>query len=115
MYSLGNPRPTSLLWNTSSGPRLYGVDARPLLGGTAPPPGTGVASITLSGLGSRSKTRLHIDATYHREADYASTVWRPAVEVSLRLGRYAISAARGGGANYVGGTFRVGLELDLSR
>ncbi len=67
------------------------------------------------GAGLSLEDRLHIDATYHREADYASTVWRPAVEVSLRLGRYAISAARGGGANHVGGTFRVGLELDLSR
>jgi hypothetical protein len=33
--------------------------------------------------------------------------------LGLRIGRYVIAVARGGGLNDVGATYRVGLDVDI--
>lgn len=50
-----------------------------------------------------------------RETAYGTAALRPSFGVRLRVGRYTIAAARASGLNDVGATYRVGLDLELSR
>ena len=54
-----------------------------------------------------------IDVSATREAAFGSAAWRPSVSLALRVGRYTIAAARGSGINDIGGTYRVGIDIEI--
>lgn len=47
------------------------------------------------------------------EAGYDTREWRPALALALTFGQYTVSLAHGLGMNDVGGTFRVGLDMEF--
>lgn len=67
------------------------------------------------GAGLELGERFRLDAAVVRESGYADASWRPAVGVQLRLGRYAISAARSSGLGGIGASYRIGLDVDALR
>lgn len=67
------------------------------------------------GTGIALQDRLRVDAHYVREVGYGSAAWRPSLGVGLRVGRYAITAARAFSLNQVGATYRVGLDVGVVR
>jgi hypothetical protein len=54
-----------------------------------------------------------LDAGLASEAGYGTREWRPTLALALRFGHYTVSLAHGLGMNDVGGTFRVGLDMEL--
>ncbi len=67
------------------------------------------------GVGLELDQRFRLDAAVVRESGYADASWRPAVGVQLRLGRYAITAARSSGLGGIGASYRIGLDVDALR
>lgn len=65
------------------------------------------------GLGLALADRLSADALYTREVGYGAAEWRPSVGIALRVGHYAITAARASGLNGLGATYRIGLDVDV--
>ena len=65
----------------------------------------------MASAGLRVNEQFGLDLALTREAARGHVAWRPAVSLSLQVGRYTITAARGSGVNEVGGTFRVGLDV----
>jgi hypothetical protein len=59
--------------------------------------------------------RFSLDANLVREHGYADATWRPTVGVRFRAGRYSIAAARATGLNGIGASYRVGLDVDVTR
>jgi hypothetical protein len=53
-----------------------------------------------------------LDASLTGESGYGNRQWRPAVGVGLRFGAYLVSLAHGFGLNDLGGTFRIGLDIE---
>jgi hypothetical protein len=67
------------------------------------------------GIGALFGSRLAVDLGAARERGAASAAWRFVLALSVRAGRYAVFAARGGGLRDVGASYRVGLDLDAVR
>ncbi len=67
----------------------------------------------LIGLGAELHDRLLVDAAVASESGVVERTWRPSVSLGLRFGRYTIALAHGLGTNDVGGTFRVGLDVEF--
>lgn len=59
--------------------------------------------------------RLRVDAAFRRELAYDVAVWRFALGLAFRAGRYVIAAARGSGINEVGAAYRIGLSAGVLR
>ncbi len=64
-------------------------------------------------IGAELGQLLALDVGVAGEAGYGTREWRPAVAVALEFGRYTVSLAHGLGMNDLGGTFRVGLDMEL--
>ncbi len=64
------------------------------------------------GFGAVFSERLLVDAALTAESGYGSRHWRPAVAVGFRFGAYLVSLAHGFGLNDLGGTFRIGLDIE---
>lgn len=64
------------------------------------------------GFGAVLGNRVVLDASLTGESGYGSRQWRPAVGVGLRFGAYLVSLAHGFGLNDLGGTFRIGLDIE---
>lgn len=58
---------------------------------------------------------FRLDASLVREAGYQTSGWRPAVAVSIRVGKYQLGMARSNGLNDLGATYRIGLDAVLLR
>ena len=58
---------------------------------------------------------LLIDGMVTREQAFGSAAWRPAFQLGLVLGRYAVTAARGNGINGLGATYRFAVDVDIAR
>jgi uncharacterized protein affecting Mg2+/Co2+ transport len=56
---------------------------------------------------------FRLDASLVREAGYQSSGWRPALAVSVRIGKYQLGLARSNGFNDLGATYRIGLDATL--
>lgn len=54
-----------------------------------------------------------LDAGVASEAGYGTREWRPTLALALSFGQYTVSLAHGLGMNDVGGTFRVGLDMEF--
>jgi len=54
-----------------------------------------------------------MDASVVRETGYQTAGWRPAVAVSVRVGKYQLGIARSNGLNDLGATYRIGLDATL--
>jgi hypothetical protein len=54
-----------------------------------------------------------LDAGIASEAGYGAREWRPSLALALTFGQYTVSLAHGLGVNDVGGTFRVGLDMEF--
>lgn len=67
------------------------------------------------GAGLELDQRFRLDATVVHETGYADASWRPAMGVQLRVGRYAIAAARSSGLGGIGASYRIGLDVDVLR
>jgi hypothetical protein len=67
------------------------------------------------GVGLALMDRFRLDANLVRERGYADAAWRPTIGVRFRVGRYAIGAARATGLNGIGASYRVGLDVDVTR
>ena len=67
----------------------------------------------IGSLGAELGQVLALDAGVASEAGYGAREWRPALAMALRFGRYTVSLGHGLGMNDVGGTFRVGLDMEL--
>lgn len=74
------------------------------------------------GAGLELDERFRLDAAVVRETGYvvgetgyADASWRPTVGVQLRVGRYAIAAARSSGLGGIGASYRIGLDVDVLR
>ena len=74
------------------------------------------------GVGLELDQRFRVDASLVAETGYGDrqgahreVSWRPAVGVLLRVGRYAITAARSSGLNGIGASYRIGLDVDALR
>lgn len=65
------------------------------------------------GLGAELADRLVLDAGVASEAGITERVWRPSVSLGLRFGAYTIALAHGLGTNDVGGTYRVGIDVEF--
>jgi hypothetical protein len=59
--------------------------------------------------------QVHIDATITNESAYGQRQWRPGIALGLRFGRYTVMFSHGTGINDVGGTYRVGLDVEFPR
>jgi hypothetical protein len=59
--------------------------------------------------------QVYIDAAITSESQYERRDWRPAVSVGLRFGKYSVQFSHGSGINDVGGTYRVGLDIEFPR
>ncbi len=64
------------------------------------------------GFGAVVGDRVVVDAALTGESGYGSRQWRPAVGVGLRFGPYLVSLAHGFSLNDLGGTFRIGLDIE---
>ncbi len=59
--------------------------------------------------------QVRIDFAVTNESAYGERAWRVGLGLGVRIGRYTIAVARGGGLNDVGATYRVGLDVDILR
>ncbi len=64
------------------------------------------------GFGAVFGQRVLVDASLTAESGYGGREWRPAVGVGLRFGAYLVSLAHGFSINDLGGTFRIGLDIE---
>jgi hypothetical protein len=112
-YAAAEAQPASPnLWGTPGRLFLrYGVSARR---------GSGVEHG--GGVGLELDRRFRLDASLVAESGYGDregrhreVSWRPAVGVLLRVGRYAITAARSSGLGGLGASYRIGLDVDALR
>jgi hypothetical protein len=60
-------------------------------------------------------SHFHLDVSLVREASNQTSGWRPAVAVSVLVGKYQLGVARSNGLNDLGATYRIGLDARLSR
>ena len=67
----------------------------------------------LMGLGAEMLERLSLDAAVASEPGVVERTWRPSLSLGLRFGGYTIALSHGLGTNDVGGTFRVGLDVEF--
>ncbi len=67
------------------------------------------------GSGLELNQHFRLDAAMVREQGYAEVDWRPVLAVQLRVGRYAIAAARSSGLGGLGASYRIGLDVDVLR
>ncbi len=67
------------------------------------------------GGGLKVGDHFQLDASVVREAGFESAGWRPAIAVSVRVGRYQLGLARSSGLNDLGATYRIGLDATLIR
>jgi len=58
---------------------------------------------------------FRLDASLTRETGYQASGWRPAVAVSISIGKYELGIARSNGLNDLGATYRIGLDARLIR
>ncbi len=58
---------------------------------------------------------VYVDAAIANESAYGQRDWRPALALGLRFGRYTVEFSHGTGINEVGGTYRVGLDVEFPR
>jgi len=56
-----------------------------------------------------------LNASVAREQAHGAHAWRPAMSLFLRVGRYQVGFARASSLNDVGATYRVGLDVAISR
>ncbi len=68
-----------------------------------------------AGVGLNAGDWARIDAALTSESSYDAHELRPGIGLSLRFGRYVVALAHGLGLNGVGGTYRVGLDVELGR
>jgi len=102
-------------------PRVWGTPGRLLLRyGVSVRRGSGVEHGWSAGL--ELDQRFRLDGAVVREVGYADggakrleASWRPAIGVQLRVGRYAIAAARSSGLGGLGASYRIGLDVDVLR
>lgn len=66
-------------------------------------------------LGTMLAGVVRVDASIVRERAFGQAVWRPGFGVEIGIGRYVITFARTDGVNDLGGTYRVGLDVDFIR
>ena len=59
--------------------------------------------------------QVHIDAALTNESAYGQRQWRPGIALGLRFGRYTVLFSHGTGINDLGGTYRVGLDVEFPR
>jgi hypothetical protein len=69
----------------------------------------------LVGVGAELAGRLMLDLGVASEAGITERVWRPSVSLGMRFGGYTVALAHGMGTNDVGGTFRVGIDVEFGR
>jgi hypothetical protein len=67
------------------------------------------------GAGILLGTYFGVNASVAREQAHGVHAWRPAISLSLRVGRYQVAFARASSLNDVGATYRVGLDVAISR
>jgi len=65
------------------------------------------------GAGLQVGGHFRMDASVVRETGYQTAGWRPAVAVSVRVGKYQLGIARSNGLNDLGATYRIGLDATL--
>ncbi len=58
---------------------------------------------------------VRVDGSLARESAFAGHEWRPALGLTLSVGRYRVTVARSSGLRDVGATYRLGLEVGLTR
>lgn len=67
------------------------------------------------GLGILLDRVLRVDVGLGNEAGFGERSWRPALALSLEVGRYTLGVARSEGLNDVGATYRVLLDVEFAR
>lgn len=67
------------------------------------------------GLGLALDNSFRVDVGLAGEAAFGRRSWRPALALSLRVGRYTLGVARGQGLNDIGATYRVLLDVEVAR
>jgi hypothetical protein len=67
------------------------------------------------GIGAELADQIAVDAGVASEAGIGERIWRPSVALGFRFGGYTVALAHGLGANDVGGTFRVGIDIEFRR
>lgn len=67
------------------------------------------------GTGFTFDDHFRVDIGLTREVGYGHAAWRPALGLSLAVGRYTVVAGRAAGVGEVGATYRVGLDIELTR
>ncbi len=67
----------------------------------------------LMGIGAELADQIVVDTGVASEAGIGERIWRPSVSLGLRFGGYTVALAHGLGANDVGGTFRVGIDIEF--
>lgn len=63
------------------------------------------------GLGAELAERVVVDVALASESSVAGRVWRPSMGLGIRFGGYTVEFGHGLGANDLGGTTRVGLDI----
>ncbi len=56
---------------------------------------------------------FRLDVSLVREASFHSSGWRPAMAISVLIGKYQLGFARSSGLNDLGATYRIGLDANL--
>jgi hypothetical protein len=59
--------------------------------------------------------QVYVDAAVTNESAYGQRQWRPGLALGLRFGRYTVLFSHGTGLNDVGGTYRIGLDVEFPR
>jgi hypothetical protein len=67
------------------------------------------------GTGLALSSHFRLDASIVRETGYVASAWRPAVAVSVLVGKYQLGMARSNGINDLGATYRVALDAAILR
>ena len=65
------------------------------------------------GVGFEMDDRIAINGALVRENGFADVVWRPAIELTLALGRYRVAVARSDGINELGPAYRFGFGVEV--
>lgn len=63
------------------------------------------------GLGAELARRVVVDVALASESSVTERVWRPSLGLGIRFGGYTVEFGHGLGANDVGGTTRIGLDI----
>jgi hypothetical protein len=67
------------------------------------------------GVGLTVNDRFGLDAALMGESAYGIRSWRSALGIDLQVGRYTIGIGRSAGLNDLGATYRVGLDVEVTR